>query len=92
LSSHIDVKSGVVFGALGFVPVIGALSNFGAGVEAGFNDNQTAATGAGIGFLSNLGGTAALAGGLVFGNSTAVNVGLGMLGVSGLTAAYAGFF
>ena len=91
-SFHPDVKSGLFFGALGFLPVVGALSNFGAGVEAGFNDNQTAASAAGIGALSNLGGTAALAGGLLLGNSTAINVGLGMLGVSGLTAAYAGFF
>ena len=87
-----DVKSGLFFGALGFLPVVGALSNFGAGVESGFNDNHTAARAAGIGALSNLGGTAALAGGLLLGNSTAINVGLGMLGISGLTAAYAGFF
>ena len=91
-SSGIDVKSGLFFGALGFLPVIGALSNAGAGIESGFNDNQAGAAAGGIGFLSNLGGTAALAGGLISGNSTAVHVGLGMLGVSGLTAAYAGFF
>lgn len=90
--SPVDVKSGLVFGALGVLPVIGAVSNFGAGMESGFNDNPKGATAGGIGVLSNLGGTVTLAGGLLFGSKIATNVGLGMLGVSGLTAAYAGFF
>lgn len=90
--SPVDVKSGLVFGALGVIPVVGAISNFGAGMESGFNDNPKGATAGGIGVLSNLGGTVTLAGGLLFGSEIATNVGLGMLGVSGLTAAYAGFF
>lgn len=90
--SPVDVKSGLFFGALGFVPVVGAVSNFAAGMESGFNDNELGSTAGGVGVLANLGGTASLAGGLLFGNEIARNVGLGMLGVSGLTAAYAGFF
>lgn len=90
--SSIDVKSGILFGAFGVLPVLGAISNFGAGAESGFNGNSAASTAGGIGVLSNLAGTATLAGGLLLGNHTAVNVGLSMLGISGLTAAYAGFF
>lgn len=90
--SSLDVKSGLLFGALGFVPVIGAASNFMAGMESGFNDNQVGATAGGVGTLANLAGTASLAGGLLFGSQTATYAGMGLLGVSGLTAAYAGFF
>lgn len=90
--SHVDVKSGLLFGALGLVPVVGAISNFGAGAESGFNDNPLGAKAGGIGFLANIAGTASLAGGLLTGNDTAKTIGYSLLGVSGLTAAYAGFF
>ena len=42
-----------------------------------------------VGAFSNLVGSAALVGGLSFGSPTATYAGLGMLGVSGLTVAYA---
>lgn len=90
--SRIDVKSGVFFGALGVVPVVGALSNFGAGMESGVNDNRLGSTAGGVGFLANLAGTATLVGGFMTGNETAKTVGYSLLGLSGLTAAYAGFF
>ena len=90
--SSIDVKSGVLFGALGVVPVVGAFSNFGAGMESGFNDNQLGSKAGGVGFLANLAGTATLVGGFMTGNETAKTVGFSLLGISGLTAAYAGFF
>ncbi len=89
-SSHSNIKEGLIFGALGVVPVIGAASNFGAGIQAQFNGHDAAGTAGGVGFLANLAGTATLVGGAIFGNSIAMNIGLGMLGVSGLTAAYAG--
>lgn len=79
------------FGGAGLVPVVGFMSNFGIGAQAGFNDHSTASKAAGFGALANLGGTAALAGGLIFGSNTVTNVGLGLLGVSGLAGAYAGF-
>lgn len=90
-SSNNSLKGAAAFGALGLIPVVGMASNFGVGAQAGFNDHSTASSVAGAGFLANLGGTAVLAGGLLFGNSTATNVGLGLLGVSGLAGAVAGF-
>ena len=41
------------------------------------------------GLVSNLAGTAALAGGLIFGSQAVATAGVALLGVSGLTAAYA---
>jgi hypothetical protein len=80
-----------VFGGLGLIPVVGFVSNFGIGAQASMNDRHTASAAAGYGALSNLAGTAVTAGGLLFGSDTATKVGLGMLGLSGLAGAYAGF-
>lgn len=92
LSIPSDIKSGLGFGALGLLPVVGAMSNFGAGLQAQFNGHEAPTNAAGIGFVSNLAGTATLVGGAIFGNGTAINVGLGMLGLSGLTAGFAGLY
>ncbi len=89
-SGHTNVKEGLISGVLGVIPLTGAAYNFGAGVQAEFNGNDSAAPPARIGMVSNLIGTAALIGGAFSGNGIAVSAGLGLLGVSGLTAAYVG--
>lgn len=79
-----------IFGGLGLIPVVGAVANFGIGIQASVNDESAASTAAGYGALANLAGTAVTAGGLAFGSDTAVKVGLGMIGLSGAAGAYAG--
>ncbi len=90
-SSNNSFKGGAAFGVLGLIPLVGVASNFGIGAQAGFNDHSGASKAAGLGVVSNLGGTVALAGGLLFGSGTATNIGLGLLGVSGIAGAVAGF-
>lgn len=91
LSSNNSFGGAAFFGGAGLIPVVGFMTNFGIGAQAGVNDHSTASTAAGVGGLANLSGTAALAGGLLFGSNTVTTVGLGLLGVSGLAGAYAGF-
>lgn len=90
-SSNNSIGGGAFFGGLGVIPLVGFASNFGIGAQAGFNDHSFATKAAGFGALSNLGGTVALAGGLLFGSNAVTNAGLGLLGLSGLAGAYAGF-
>ena len=71
------------------IPLVGAGTNFAFGVEAQFNDRKAEGHVAMAGLVSNLAGTAALAGGLIFGSQTVATAGVALLGVSGLTAAYA---
>lgn len=89
--SHNSLTGAAVFGGLGLVPVVGFMSNFGIGAQAGMNDHKAASSAAGYGALANLAGTAVTAGGLLFSNEIATKVGLGMLGFSGAAGAYAGF-
>ncbi len=70
----------------GAVPVAGAVANFMAMVGAGLNKKE------GLSYMNlaasggNLIGTGSLVAGLISGNSTATNIGLGLLGASGLAA------
>ncbi len=89
--SNNSFKGGAAFGAMGLIPLVGVASNFGIGAQAGFNDHKAASNFAGAGVVANLAGTVTLAGGLLFGSGTATNLGLGLLGVSGLAGAVAGF-
>lgn len=84
-----SVKDGVVFGAAGAVPLVGAGLNMMVSIGSQFNENSTLAKVAAGAMLSNLAGTASLAGGLVFGSEVATYAGLGLLGVSGLVTGYA---
>ena len=91
LSSNNSVGGAAIFGGLGLVPLVGFVSDFGIGAQAGVNDAPRASKASGIGALSNLAGTAVTAGGLLFSNSLTTQIGLGLLGVSGAAGAYAGF-
>jgi hypothetical protein len=71
----------------GFVPGVGAVANMMATVGAGLNGKDGLALANLVGSGSNVLGTLSLAGGLLFGSSTANYVGLGMLGASAVTAA-----
>lgn len=88
--SGLSVKGGIIGGLAGVIPLVGVASNFGIGAQAGFNGLETATKVSAAGIFANLGGTISLAGGLIFGNETAKNVGLSLLGVSGLAGAFAG--
>ena len=55
---------------------MGAATNFGIGIQAGFNDHENAAAASGYGALANLAGTATTLGGVIFGSDVATNVGL----------------
>ncbi len=90
-SSNNSLTGAAFFGGLGVIPLVGFASNFGVGAQASVNDSPGGAKAAGFGALANLGGTVALAGGLLFGSSTVTNAGFGLLGLSGLAGAYAGF-
>jgi hypothetical protein len=90
-SSNNNVGGALLCGALGAVPLVGFASNFGIGIQASVNDNNTASGAAGYGALANLAGTATTVLGLTFGSDVATKVGLSMLGASGLAGAYAGF-
>ena len=81
-------KQGLLAGAIGVTPLLGAGLHFFSGVQGQFNDDKVEANLAKVGALSNLGGTASLLGGLIFGNQVAAIAGAALLGVSGLTAAY----
>ncbi len=83
------LKVSAAFGCAGAVPILGAGLNLLSGIEGQFNENSFERDVAMVGALSNLVGSAALAGGLSLGIPTATYAGLGMLGVSGLTVAYA---
>jgi hypothetical protein len=80
-------KEVALMAGAGFVPVMGAVTNVVAMVGAGVNNkhNLTWMNLAGAG--ANIAGSISLAGGLLFGNSTASYVGLGLLGSSAVTAA-----
>lgn len=89
--SNNSIGGAAFFGIGGAIPLIGFGTNFGIGAQAGVNGHKAASAAAGYGALANLAGTATTALGLIFGGETAVKVGLGMLGASGLAGAYAGF-
>lgn len=74
------------FAVTGAVPVLGAGVNYLAGSADGAGRGDAGMSLLGIG--SNLVGTASLAYGLIAGNSSATQAGLGMLGFSGLAAGY----
>lgn len=74
------------FTVTGAVPILGAGINYLAGSADGAGRGDARVSLLGIG--GNLAGTASLAYGLIAGNSTATNAGLGMLGFSGLAAGY----
>ncbi len=86
----INAKGALLGAGLGVLPVVGAATNFGLGIEAQFNGKKAEMNTTLVGFFSNLAGSATLTGGLLFGNQIATNAGLALLGISGLTAAYAG--
>ena len=74
----------VTWTACGAIPVLGAGVNvLGASAD---HASTTSARFNVLGAGANLAGTASLAYGLLAGNSTATNAGLGLLGVSGLVA------
>jgi hypothetical protein len=81
------VGRGAVAGVLGAIPVVGAFSSFGVGMGAGWDANSAAGTYAGLSAAGgNVLGTLTLAGGALFGSETAKQIGIGLLGASGLTA------
>lgn len=84
------VMGGVWYGAAGALPGFGMVSNFGIAQQAFDNGHDTAGKLAAVGVLANFGAAAAFIGGSS-GNSLVSNIGLGMLGVSTLTGAVAGF-
>ena len=90
-SSNNSLGGAAFFGVGGAIPVLGAATNFGIGIQASVNDNSSAGAAAGYGALANLLGTGTTVLGLTFGSGTAVKVGLGLLGASAAAGAYAGF-
>lgn len=83
-----DARAGIRGGALGVVPFVGIVANFGMGQGSTRPSIKAAGN---LGGFSNLAGTATTAVGLLTGNDTATTVGLSLLGVSGLTGAYVGY-
>lgn len=81
-----DVRDVAMTVGGGFVPIAGAAVNWAAMIGAGINNHKNLAMMNLAGGVANLAGTASLAGGLLFGNSTAAYVGLGLLGSSALAA------
>lgn len=86
-----NIKQGLLFagiGSLGFVPVVGAgVNGFTAVASAAVTGKRAFPFGAVIasgGTLSNLAGSAVGAYGLMTGNSSATNIGMSLLGLSGL--------
>ena len=79
------IGQGIFAGAAGCLPAIGAASNFAVGFGAAWEGNSAVGLYAGLGAAGlNALGTLTLAGGAIFGNSTALKTGIGMLGASGL--------
>lgn len=84
-----DAKDVVLMTGAGALPGVGAVVNFMAMVGTGINNNNTLSMACLGGSVANIAGTATAAVGLFTGNSTATNVGLGLLGASALTAGIA---
>ena len=91
LSSASSYSGAVVFGALGTVPLIGMASNVALVSGAQYGDSSEAVASAQFGSLLNPIGSAVLLGGFVSGSNLAKQIGFGLLGLSGLAAAHAGF-
>lgn len=86
------LKNSLIIVGSGFVPVLGAGTNMMSAWATAWDDASREKSGVrpGLGIggaLANVAGTVTGAYGLISGNSTATNVGLGLLGVSGLTSA-----
>lgn len=77
------------YGIQGVVPLWGALANGATGTLSHMAGNTPGQVASGIGVATNLLGTATLVGNLLLGRPAAAQIGLGLLGLSGLTAAYA---
>lgn len=86
----VDLSSGVLWAGLGAIPVLGAVTDFAAGIESGFNDSKIGSAAGGYGGLLNLGGTLTLGVALLTGSQTAKYLALGMLGGAAIGGGLAG--
>lgn len=84
---HNSAGDVAMMAGVGFVPVAGAIVNMTALIGAGSSGMEGLAWMNLAGAGANVAGTLSLAGGLIFGNSTASYVGLGLLGSSAVSAA-----
>ena len=80
-----ELAADVAFIGAGALPVVGAGVNLMTSIGSGFNGKEAVGNLAGVGMFVNLAGSATLATGLMIGNQTATQVGLGMLGFSAFT-------
>lgn len=91
-----SIGGGLIMGALGAVPAVGAVSNGLGGIGAGLKDfvtpgdNSGPADAASWGVLANIAGTLTMVGGALTGNDTAMKVSYGLLGASALAGVYVG--
>lgn len=90
-SSNNSLGGAAFFGIAGAVPLLGAATNFGIGIQGSVNDSPSAGGAGGYGAIANLVGTGTTVLGLTFQSGTAVKIGLGLLGASAAAGAYAGF-
>jgi hypothetical protein len=77
---RVDLSGGAIWAGLGAVPVLGAVTDFAAGIESGFNDSRVGSAAGGYGGLLNLGGSLSLGVALLTGSQTAKYLAIGMLG------------
>ena len=85
------IGASISYGAFGVIPVVGAATNALSGFST-FDGGSEAAIPVGLaGAGLNLTGSAVLAGGYLFGNDTAKQIGKGLLGLSGIAGIAAGW-
>ena len=87
---RVDFSSGALWAGLGAIPVLGAVTDFAAGIESGFNDSKIGSAAGGYGGLLNIGGTVTLGVALLTGSQTAKYLALGMLGGAAIGGGLAG--
>lgn len=88
LSGSNELGKAAWYGGTSLLPGVGAYHNFIGLIGSGFNDGPANVRISGVGLAANIAGTAVTATGLLTGRHNLTKIGAGLLGVSGLTAAW----